>query len=286
MKLNLIPQTVNEGKKTRAAIVGAVLIAAAGFVIGIGMAAKSSKDLTDAREEALKVVPTAKEALDESLYADKVMSEAKQVILNINLAEAMKKHSAVYPDLYDEVRPYIPGFYRVVSMSAAANGPDSCTVTLVGYLRTQQQYADMMFALRRINNGQVLVTRSGYQYNEMFVPPITDNDQNADPRLRSDAPVPDDPLERMDYFLAKGSASGYEGAGGFGSGVPGVRGAMPNEHQVTVTITIPRNIQTPNPRASLSGVGSAGTGPGGPGGGPGGPNVGGGGPGVPAAEDR
>ncbi len=259
MKLNLVPTYVNEGKKTRAAVVGAVLIAAAGIVLSVGMAASSQKNLEDARAEMNRYIPVAQEALAESQYADKVMAAAAGVILNINLADAMKKHSTKYPDLYDSVRPNIPGFYRITSMSAAPVDGETCTVTLVGFLETQQQYADLMFALRRIK-GVLTVSRAGYTYDEMYVPSISDIDQSARPRKRGDEPIPDDPLARLDYFMGQGTVSTFNDAGGYGSGEPGTRGAMPGSHEVTVQITMGYKLQTPNPRASLRPTGGGGGG--------------------------
>lgn len=257
MKLNLVPTYVNEGKKTRGAFVVSALMVVASIFVFIFLTNTSQSELKKERDNALSIKPGADEALAESQYADKVISEARQVILNINLADAMKKHSTVYPDLYDSIMPFVPSFYRLTSMSATPTGADACVVSLSGYLESQQQYADLMLALRRIP-GVTVVTRNGYNYDGMFVPPLTEVDQYGKPRKRSDAPIPDDPQQRLEYFIGQGTVSGYSGEGGFGDPSTNQKGGMPGSHLVSVTIQLPKNIQTPNPRASLAASGGGG----------------------------
>lgn len=255
MKLNLLPSSVSKGKQTQTAIVMSALIAVLGIIGAVGMISASRNARADAIREAELARPRAELAFSTSKYADEVISQARVILININLAEAMKNHNTVYPDLYDEVRRYIPAFYRVTSMQAAPGGAETTVVTLNGVLATFQQYADLMLALYRIPGAQT-VARAGYQNTSPFIPGLTPIDQTGRPIEPGQAPIPDDPLARLDYYIARGSVSGFTGTGGFGT-APGTRGAMPGESAVTVSVVIQRNIQTPNPRATLAAIGTA-----------------------------
>ncbi|MCB8933622.1 MAG: hypothetical protein M9921_06395 [Fimbriimonadaceae bacterium] len=272
MKLNLLPSSVSKGKQTQTAIVLSALIAVIGIVGAVGMISASRNERANAINEAENARPRAELAASTSKYADEVISQARVILININLAEAMKNHNTVYPDLYDEVRRYIPAFYRVTSMQATPGGADTTVVTMNGVLASYQQYADLMLALYRIPGAQT-VSRTGYQYTSPFVPGLTPVDQTGRPVAPGQGPIPDDPLARLDYFIAQGTVTGFTGTGGFGTG-PGVRGAMPGESAVTVSVVLQRNSQTPNPRATLAGIGSVA--PPAPGGFPGAPPAGGG----------
>jgi hypothetical protein len=63
--------------------------------------------------------------------------------------------------LYNELMPYIPQFLRVRSINAASAGATRATVTIQGYLKTFQQYSDVMIALLRFP-GCSAVGRSGF----------------------------------------------------------------------------------------------------------------------------
>jgi hypothetical protein len=61
-----------------------------------------------------------------------------------------------------------------------------------------------------------------------------------------------------------GSApSGFQNTGNFGSSETRVRGAMPGFSAVTYSIVIDRELQTPDPRATITSGGGAGAAPGG-----------------------
>jgi hypothetical protein len=152
--------------------------------------------------------------------------------------------------LYDRVKAYIPSFYRVTNMSATPAGPGITTVTMTGNLDTYQQYADLMLALLRMPKVQS-VTRAGYVQDAMVVPPLTEQDQVGRPRKPGDPPIPDNWEERLQYFQSNAKTTGYQGVSNFGSGEPGLRGPMPGESQVTVTMTIAEDLQTPDPLATL-----------------------------------
>lgn len=263
MKLNLLPTHVSKEKATRGALfVGILLLLASlggsGFLIF-----KANGDLSDAQNGIGEARGKAQKAKDTADYADTVMQQSTVLLRNTALAKAMLAHNAVYPKLYDEVKTYIPSFYRVSSMSAQSSGDNQTTVTLVGYLDTYQQYADLMLALLRMP-GVESVSRAGFNNDMAYVPAPTPDDQQGKPHKPGEAPIPDDPLKRLDYFMAKGSRTGFVGANGYGSGQPGLRGAMPNSSQVTVTLVVSRDTRTPDPKATLSASGAApaGSGPG------------------------
>lgn len=280
MKLNLLPTYVSKEKGARAGIIMAVLMALVGIIgaVFIIWFTKNEKDkahenIASKRAQVARIAGIAKSA-------DTIISMAAPVILNINLADAMNAHNTVYPDLYDEVRSYIPSFFRVTSMSAAPVDASVATVTISGVLQTQQQYADLMLALLRIP-GATSVTRDGYQVVSPQVPPLSEADQVGRPLRPGESPIPDDPEQRLNWYIQQGALTGFDSTGGFGS-EPGPRGAMPNWSEVQVTVTLPRALMTPDPRATLTAGGSAGTGGGGggnvpnPGGGPTGGGRGGG----------
>ena len=223
-----------------------------------------------------------------SKQADKVMADAGMIIRNINLADAMIKHNDVYPDLYNDLKPYIPGFFRVMQMSATPSGPDTATVRLVGTIKTFQQYADVMIALYRIPQA-ISVARSGYVNVDPYVPNLTDVDQNGRPIKPGEGNIPDNKYDRLAYYQAQSAPTGYLGQGGYGSTDHSeARGAMPGYSVVTLDVTLPRKLQTPVPgdtlRMQTATAGTVGTTGGTPA--PGGfgapPGMPGAGPGMPA----
>jgi hypothetical protein len=289
MKLNLLPTYVGKEKAVKSAVFLSVIIAAAGIGAAAFMIISSRDAVKTAKEAAVDAQAAASRAVAESKKGDLILANARVLILNTNLAEAMNKHNSAYPNLYNTVRRYIPSYFRLTSMSATPAG-EQAVVTLQGVIQTQQQYADLMLALLRIP-GASSVTRSGYNPVDKFVPSLSEGFQRAVPIRPDEEPVPDDPLARMDQLIAQGRVDRYLGVGGFGDDNANVaKGAMPDWSAITVSVVVPGNIQTPNPRATLATVGAApapGTGGGGtgtqPAGGPptgaGGPPPGAGGPG-------
>lgn len=293
MKLNLLPTYVSKGNQAKTATVVSVLLALLGILGAVGLIFISKAQLRDARTDAESKLEQAARAVAVSKQADVVVNDAQMIIRNINLADAMLKHNDVYPDLYRDIKPYIPGFFRVTQMNAVANGPEMATVTLSGTLKTYQQYADLMIALYRIP-GAVTVSRGGYNNVDPYIPNLTEVDRNGRPIRPGQTNIPDDPYERLAYFQGQGTVTGFTGEGGFGTGdTTQPKGAMPGYSLVTVSVVIPRNLQAPDPRATLQSQGPAtnatgatgaspmGGGPGAPPmmGGPGGPPMPGRGPG-------
>ena len=68
----------------------------------------------------------------------------------MNLYNQMNKHIDAIPDLYAAIKPYIPDFFRLTSISAQSAGQGRTLVTMEGVISSYQQYADLMLALLRI----------------------------------------------------------------------------------------------------------------------------------------
>ena len=271
MKLNLLPQTVSKGKQTQSAVVFSVLIALAGLFLGGYLSVSSQHALDAARTDQEASVSPAADAYKKSTEADTIMASDKSVALirDANLARAMIKHNDVYPDLYEEIKPYIPSFYRINSISAASAG-ENATVTMVGTLDTYQQYADLMLAFSRYKP-LISISRSGFVDRREIVPNINTVDEEGRPRREDQAPIPDDKLARLAYFQSNVQQSGFTGEGNFGTGTDNTRGAMPEASLITVSLTIKKDLRVPEPRQTLSAGGGGGGAPsaGGPmGGGP------------------
>jgi hypothetical protein len=296
MKLNLVPTYVSKERQGRTYIFFAVLIAALGIASSVLMILSSQSKLREAKAANERAKPGAQAAVDTSAQADTIISDSALIIKDTNLATEMIKHNDVYPDFYTrEIIPYIPPFYRINSLTATPADATTSTVTMVGTLTTYQQYTDLVLALMRIK-GAVSVSRAGFSGERFMVPGITPNNQHPKSLKVGQAPEPDDPIERLTYLQSQGTGDpGYTGAGNFGSGNEEQRGATPTESLVTIVLTIKKNLQTPNPRATLSSGGGGAAPAGGLAGGgfgsPGGPPPGFGGPpsgagGVPPAVGR
>lgn len=296
MKLNLLPPYVSKGKQSKVAIVLMVLILLLSVLASLGMMVVSKQAYEREKARAAALEKPASDVVALSKLADTITASAQTVVLNVELAKAMQEHCSVYPDFYDSVRKYIPAFFRVTSMSASPADAETVTLTLSGVLRTQEEYANLMLALNRIPDVRS-VSRSGFQLVETYVPNLSQLDQTGRPIRQGEQPLPDDPLDRLQALIARGGRTDYVGVGNFGSGEPGLRGAMPDWSQVTVTVVMPGKLQAPDVRGTLANAARASSaapsttpaaGPGaGPGFGPPGmfgpPGAGMPGPGVPGA---
>ncbi len=263
MKLNLLPTYVTKEKLAKTAWVFSGLIMIVGLVIALGLTFLSQKRLKDSREGLSDLQNQAAAAVATSAEADDVLAQAQGIIRDTSLAEAMLQHNSAYPDLYDSVKRYIPPYFRVTSMSAAPIDETTSTVTLVGVLQNYQQYADLMLALMRMHNPDVVtVARSGFVDNVPMVPALSEQDQIGAPRRANEGPVPTDVTQRLQYLQSQAQSPGYAGVGGFGSGQPRTRGAMPDWSQVTVNLVVKRDLQVPDARRTLaeSAAGAAATG--------------------------
>lgn len=265
MKLNLLPTYVSKEKATRNAVILSVLLVVVCVLGSVLMILKSNGDFEASKDGIDVLEGQAAKAKETADYADTVMKNSTVLLRNTALAQSMLDHNKAYPDMYDEVKHYIPSFFRVNSMTASASGPGMSQVVLVGVIDTYQEYADLMLALLRMP-GVVSIGRTGFTNTDMYVPAPTPVDQYGKPHRPGEQPIPDDPLARLDFLRAQGGTTGYTGEGGFGSGVPGTRGAMPGESVVTVTLQVARDLQTPSPvdTLKLNGGAAAAPGTGGP----------------------
>ncbi len=272
MKLNLLPTYVSKEGQAKTATVVSILLGVLGIATAVGMILYSQQTLARNKAEADSLVQPAQDALDTSKRADEIMQGAVVIDRNLKLANAMLKHNTVYPDLYREVMTYVPSFMRVTTLTAAPNSPEQATITIGGVLQSFQQYADVVIALLRMP-GVTNVARADFNVPVPAVPALSETDQNGLPVLPSEGNLPSDPVARMEELAARASAAprGFLGQGGFGT-EEALRGAMPDWSPVTLTVTISRNIQTPDPRATLAAQGAAGAAP------PGGSFAGGGAP--------
>lgn len=283
MKLNLLPKTISQAKAARAAIVFSIILFA--LLTGGGVMAMiwSQDQLQKAKDVVADLKPKADQVVANARIAETKMTENASLFRNVALANAMLDHNRKYPELYTSLLPYIPAYYRLQSMNAAPAGPGQSQVTLVGVLKSFQQYADLTLVLRRIPD-VMSVSRAGFQPLETYVPGLSADDQIAMPIRPGEGRVPLDPIDRLNYYIAQAQEpGGFVGTGGFGTeDMTTPRGAMPEWSVVTMTLVINRDLQTPDPGATLgSPSGSVGTAlgtPGGTGGGAGGAAGGRGGP--------
>src|SRR5258708_38119293 len=126
MKLNLVPTHVAKEKASGGAIFVMLLLIFVGIVGAVLMVVTSNKTLSDAKDAEKDALDRAARVKATSDQADALMANSKThaIVRNVNLAEAMSKHSTSYPDLYDMLRLYVPSYYRVTSMAASTGGED------------------------------------------------------------------------------------------------------------------------------------------------------------------
>ena len=258
MKLNLLPTTVSKERKARSAWFGFAAMAIIGVAGAVFMTITSSKALEEARDAATVARPPADKVSAVAASADEIIKKSQGVLRNANLARAMIKHNDVYPNLFDDVKKYIPPFYRINSISATPIDDKSSSVTLIGTIQTFQQYSDLALALMK-NPQVVAVTRSGFVSNDPYRPGLIESDQMGKVHKPTDGAIPDDQLERLAYFQSTVKPDGYAGVGNFGLDSTQPRGAMPDASLVTVQLVIARDIRTPNPRATVAQAGSTAT---------------------------
>lgn len=278
MKLNLLPTHAAKGRGNGIAWVICIImiVASAGAAILMGQTSKKKIDFWTQKAEEVK--PAYDAAMAVSGYAEDVVNKSKGVIVNAALAKAMLAHNSAYPAFYDKLMPYIPSFFRINQITAVPVSADTVSVTLRGVIQTREQYANIMLAFNRIPDIQT-VTRSGFSIVDQYIPNLIQTDQTGRPITTQETNIPDDPMQRLQYFIARGSVTGYQQTGNFGSGQPGYRGAMPKWSEITISLVMPGKLQAPDPKATLNAVSSgtpaASTGMGGsPFGGVGGPPMG------------
>lgn len=258
MKLNLIPASASRGSGSKIAWVFAVAIIGASVYGAISMKAAGATALDQAKQDVSKWESASEKTISIASSADTIIAKSAGYRLNIQLANAMDAHNSVYPNFYDELFRYIPSYFRITSVQAVPSDENTCTVTMQGTIGSFQEYANLMLALLRIKGAQA-VSRSGYQLVDTYVPPLNASDQVGRPLKLGEAPLPDDPIQRLDVKIASAGETNYVGQGGFGTfGTPKERGAMPGESLITVAVVLTgKHLFTPNPRETLAGAGSA-----------------------------
>lgn len=257
MKLNLIPTSAARQGASKITWVIMVLMIVGSIFGAMRMNGKAAaalntaKGYVDSNQSASNNVNTV------TADADTVMSEASGPLLNIKLVQAMKAHCRVYTDFYDQVFRFIPGYFRLTSISVSPNDANTCSVQMTGTVGSLREYMDLVLALRRIPGSQQ-VTRSGYQLTHTFVQPISANTQHSWKIKPGEAELTDDPIQRLDAKIAAAHSTDFVGVGNFGTpGLPRTRGADPSETLLTVGVVITRNLMTPDPRQTLAGEGAA-----------------------------
>jgi hypothetical protein len=161
MKLNLLPKSAArsvQSKKIMWIAAAAVLVSLAGAILYSG---KVSGDLASWKQEAEDKMPDAEKVVATAAKADEIMEKAKLVLTNSALVDAIDDANKRYPALYDELKEYIPSFLRVRSLNASSGGAQNAVITIQGYLKTFQQYSDVMIGLLRFP-GCSAVGRSGF----------------------------------------------------------------------------------------------------------------------------
>lgn len=267
MKLNLLPTYVSKEGQSKVAWVVFGVFSLASIAAGAFAVIYSQQQLDKAKDRVATVQPAYQACVDTAKRADDIMASSIVIDRNLRLAQAMEAHSTVYPDLYRDVLSYVPSFFRVNQIAAASTGPGTCAVTMQGVLESYQQYADIMLAMLRIP-GATNVTRSGFTDVRPVVPALNEQDQVGTAVRPGQGNLPSDPQSRLDELVARAgqAPTGYLGVSGFGT--PGSeKGAMPDWSTVTITVVLNRDIQTPNPRATLASQGGAQGGPPAPNGG-------------------
>ncbi|MGI8922658.1 MAG: hypothetical protein ACR2HJ_01230 [Fimbriimonadales bacterium] len=229
MKLNLLPKSVAKNVQSKT-----VFLAMAGLLLATLLgsflyARKVSGDLQSYIAEANAKQPLAEQVVATSASADKIIADAKTVLTNSALVKEIDVANGKYPRLYNTLRLYLPRFLRVRSISAQSGGPTASVVTIQGYLKTFQQYSDVMIALLRFP-GCSAVGRSGFG-------PVAPGDQgpfgyNPDAAARGPIPgysavtltmaITSGPHANLQAPDARATLSGaVSGAGGTSQGAPG-----------------------------------------------------------------
>lgn len=258
MKLNLLPTSISKEGQHKAAIFGSAALALVGVAAAVGMTLYGKQQLKAATDEATAWKPLADQALATSQKADEIMAKSVYIDRNLKLSKAMLEHSGVYPNLYDEVLRYMPRWFRVNSITARPVDATTCNVQVTGMLQKAEQYSDIMLSLLQIP-GAVNVSRTGFVDGRMFVPNLIETDQLGLPIRPGDANLPSDQFDRFEERVARaaGEPQGFLDTGGYGRPEVDDRGPIPGWSQVGLAVTLQRNIQVPDPRATLVAQGAA-----------------------------
>jgi len=268
MKLNLLPTYVGKGRQLTVAIVFGVMLIAASAGITVVMISNANQQLDKVKTQAAQYDKPVQDAIDHADKAAQIIAPLQPVVRNINLANAMLQHNPVYPDFYSQIFPQIPDFFRINNIQANPIDANTVNLRMVGVLKTQEQYRDLLLTLLRMKGAQT-VTRSAFTPKFSILPGVSETDQNPEVPDPDQPNLPKDPLQKLDALIASGQQKAFVPAPGYG-GDPGERGPIPDYQLITVTVVLQGyDLQTPNPSATL-GVASTAVAGGRPGGRPGG----------------
>lgn len=264
MKLNLIPpKQKKEGGSSWGIPVGVLLlivgILVSLFLIGSSIAAENA-----ARAKVEARQPEAQRVVTFANSAEQTIQLATPFNVNYQLAQDMNKATLAYPDLFDDIRPYIPSFFRVTSISASpfsGQADQFAEVRITGVIASFQQYTNLLLALLQYPNA-VSVIPSAYTSPAPFRPNVTEDRQNPQmgwPGARSLEGV-QDPLQRLEIIQFNQSLSpaaprltySFIDVGNFGTDNPGPKGPMPGYSEVTVQLYVMTDLRVPDPRATLT----------------------------------
>lgn len=185
MKLNLVPRAAARSVASRNAFFLMLALVVVSLALALVYNAKLQGDLASWKRDAEAVKSSADEVVRASKEADEIVAKAKIVLTNTALVNAIDNANKAYPDLYDGLKEYIPSFFRVRSIEARSTGANGAMVTIQGYLRTFQQYSDVMIAILRYPQA-VAIGRSGFG-------PIPEGDAGPfgyDPETSARGPIP------------------------------------------------------------------------------------------------
>jgi hypothetical protein len=127
---------------------------------------------------------------------------------------------------------------------------------MVGTIGSYEEYSDVILALMRYKKATT-ISRSGYNYDPAIVPGLSPEDPVGTPRKQGAAPVPTDQLERLAYLQSQPQTGGYLDAGNYGAPGTDAKGAMPGQSEITIVMTVSKDLQAPDPEATLAAAGSA-----------------------------
>lgn len=213
--------------------------------------------LAAAREKVQAEVPRVQKTMGLAESAETIIAQVGPIDRNIKLIAAMEAHNKDYTSLYRDILNYVPDFYRITSINAAPSG-ENANVNMTGVLETERQYADLALAMFRIP-GVASVSRAGFTYERDYVPALNTDDQDGLKVKQGEQNLPSKPIEQMEELIRRAASKprGFLNEGGFGTG-EGPRGAMPKWSVVNISLVVARNIQTPNPRATIEQQGGGG----------------------------
>lgn len=261
MKLNLLPicETQETTLKKTIFLMGAVLLGT--IAASTVMAIYSNSRIQASKQKAEELEPQAAFAYRRAMQANSIIKSGTLLERNMRLEEAIEKHNAAQIHLMNDVLQYIPGFFRVTSLTIAPRGAQDSLVTITGIVRTYQQYADVMMALMRMP-GATQSFRFGFESKERYVPPLIEMDQAGQPIKPGQVRLPDDPWKRFEIRMDTMLKGTQEGGNHSHSAIYNMNPQTkkndpvpptPNESEVTLYVQVAnRPMQVPNPRQTLA----------------------------------